>query len=220
MERFKFSRIYAILIIKTMKATILGIDPGVSAGCICALENGVLYFHKMPESLKDIRSILMKYGGHPSDTKVRCAIEKLSSRPLQNPIKAKRMEPMLRNYDRIKDALIDCNIQFREVAPRKWQSFRPLGLIVSGEKGIDYDEFKALKKELKEIDKLYPYLNKKAKSDLKISLEKDIETIKRKETQIRKKRYQKKAIFFTGDPKLPLWKADALLILMYQKYNM
>lgn len=131
-----------------------------------------------------------------------------------------RMEPMRINYNRIKDALIDCDIAYKEVAPRTWQNFGPFNMKVDGEKGIDYAELAKLKRQLKHIDAEFPNLTKKGRADLVKSYEKDIGKIKAKEKQIRKKRYQAKAQELSGDPKMPLWKADAFLILAHLKMSL
>ena len=175
-------------------------------------------------------------------------------RPGQSSFITARMQPMIRNYDRLKDALTDLNIPFQEVAPVTWQKFHNLVLPPNSEKGIDYDELKKLKKEAKIIPihqaierntpndvvmlenvkyiletsgKLearkalnddFAYDTKKQLKEALIEVEKSISKIKAKEKAVRKKRYQAKAEGYIYR-KVPLWESDAVLLLLYQKYN-
>lgn len=129
----------------------IGIDPGLS-GCISIIENGKLLNFRMPESLRDIREILKPYGGHPNDTEKRCAVEKLNIRPMGNPFMNARMQPMITNYNRIQDALIDCNIPFQLVSPATWIKFHNLKLPKGqGEKGMNYDELSEFDKDTRHL---------------------------------------------------------------------
>lgn len=236
----------------------LGIDPGISGGGICArvqtLKGFELKSHKMVESFRDIKEILKPYQGSPYETGCRCSIEKLNLRPLNNPFANMRMQPMITNFNRLKDALMDLYIPFQEVSPVTWQKFHNLVLPKNCEKGIDYRKLELLKQDQRHIpihlsiEKKVPndeiimndiryiletsgreaarkalkddmwHLNIKELSAAKKQVEKDIEKIKAKEKQVRKKRYQDKAIKLAGR-KVPLWEADALLLLTYEIYN-
>lgn len=203
-----------------IKPVIIGIDPGVSAGCICILDNDKVIYHRMPESFKDIKEILKTCAGYQGETQVRCSIEQLNQRPMQNPFMNARMEPMRQNFTRLKDALIECDIRYQTVTPQQWQKFHnlvlPRGL---GEKGVEYNKLNKLKKELKTLDQDYQHLSNKDRIKLKKDYEKEIDRIKAKEKHVRKKRYQTYASSIAGE-NLPIWKADAFLLMLYQKYHM
>lgn len=234
---------------------LIGIDPGISAGCITVLENGVLKTFRMKESFKEIKEILKPFGGSPDDTRIRCSIEKLNIRPMGNPFMNARMEPMRRNFDRLKDALLECNIPFQEVAPATWQKYNNLVLPKGvGEKGLNYADLDKHKKELKHLQ-VHLSIERNVPNDVKIvndiryiletsgklearkalldgfsyfskydlvlaikETEKTIEKFNNQEKRIRKNRYKKRASELAGR-KVALWEADAILILVYQKYN-
>ncbi len=236
----------------------IGIDPGVSNGGISALvqtTNGFkLVHHKMAESFRDIKELLKPYAGSPFETETRCSVEKLSMRPMQSAFITARMQPMIRNFDRIKDALTDLDIPYQEVAPVTWQKYHNLTIPKNSEKGVDYERLSKLKKDAKQIP-LHSAIERNILNDVVLTehvkyilstsgrkaarialkddfayftkfdlnkglkeIEKEIDKIKNKEKQVRKKRYQARAQKIIGG-KVTLWQADAILLLTYEKYN-
>lgn len=130
------------------KLPVLGVDCGL-AGCISVRLNGTLTNYRMKESFADIKAILRPFGGDLLDKRVRCSVEQLNIRPMGNPFMNARMQPMIRNYERIQDALRDCNIPFQLVSPRTWIKFH--GLVVKQEKNLDYNILDSLKKDLRHL---------------------------------------------------------------------
>jgi hypothetical protein len=129
-----------------IKQVKIGIDPGISAGCISVLDNGNLTNYKMPESFKDITNIFKKYYG------ASASIEQINLRPNFNPFANARMDSLKENYVNLKNAMEVFDIEYKEVAPVTWQKFHGLVLPKGvGEKGIDYDQFEKWKKELKHL---------------------------------------------------------------------
>lgn len=241
-----------------LKPPFIGIDPGVSNGGIAVLEYTIdgpkLRTHKMKESFSDLKELLKPYGGSPFDKRCRCSIELITMRPGQDSFKTARMQPLLLNFNRLKDVLTELYIPFQEVAPVTWQKYHRLILPKESEKGVDYEKLRRLKKEAKQIplhlaiernstndvvlSENVKYIlstsNKKearealnddfaffSKNDLNLALkeiEKEIEKIKNHEKRVRKNRYKAKASQY-ANRKVVLWEADAILILLYQKYN-
>lgn len=237
-----------------LKPILIGIDPGVSGGGIAVLKDGKLYTYKMPEKFKDINELLKPFG------RGKCTIEMINSRPNFSPFANKRMEPLLKNYERVKDALEVNEIEYQEVAPGTWQKYHDLVLPRGkGEKGMvqEYERLKVLKDEQKRLPIHLSIENKVendvvwsldvkylletsgreaarkclkddywhfTKADLKKAIkevEAEITKIKAKEKQIRKNRYKAKAqTYLEGSGiKATLWNCDAILLLLYQKYN-
>lgn len=236
----------------------IGIDPGISGGGICVrvqtLKGFELRSFKMVESFRDIKELLKPFQGAPTEKECRCSIEKLNLRPLNNRFANMRMQPMITNFNRLKDALMDLYIPYQEVSPQTWQKFHNLVLPKNCEKGIDYRKLELLKKDQRHIP-IHLSIEKKVKNDeiilddiryiletsgreaarkalmddmwhlnitelykAKKQVENDIDNIKAKEKQVRKKRYQEKAVKLAGR-KVPLWESDALLLLTYEIYN-
>jgi hypothetical protein len=212
----------------------IGIDPGISAGAIAITLGKEIIFHKMPDNFRDIKEILKRYAMPNLDDKASCYIEKLNQRPLQNPFTNARMKPMYDNVRDLQNALMDCNIKYKEVYPREWQKHHNL-IIPSniGEKGVDYERMGKLKNEQKKIERHlkidsdlerrmqnddYVFFTKKELRKALKEIEKEMSAIKTKESYIRKKRYKEYAeSLYKG--KLTMWQADAYLILKYQKDN-
>jgi len=125
----------------------IGIDPGISAGCISVFDNGKLHIFKMPEKFMEINELLKPFGCG------KASIEQINSRPNFSPFANKRMEPLIKNVEHLKNAMEINRIEYKEVAPSTWQKYH--GLILPkgiGEKGMDYDELLRLEKELKHLE--------------------------------------------------------------------
>lgn len=128
------------------KLPLIGIDPGISAGCISILDNGKLFNFKMPEKFMEINELLKPFGCG------KASIEMISSRPSFSPFANKRMEPLLKNVEHLKDAMQINRIEYKEVAATTWQKYH--GLILPkgvGERGMNYDELEKWNKELKHL---------------------------------------------------------------------
>ena len=144
--------------------TIFGIDPGTGGG-IAELkqtsEGMKLITHKMPSTFMGIVELFKPHAGLPDDTEIRASIELISQRPNFSPFANSRMQPLFDNVRDIKNALEINNIPYQEVSPRTWQKKLQLITPNNKEKGVDYEELKKLKNELKTIQKHISIQNNK-----------------------------------------------------------
>jgi hypothetical protein len=127
----------------------LGIDPGISNGCFSIRNNGKLINIRMKEEFRDIMEILKPFGGSPTDTDIRCLIERIYINPFSSPKVNANMQRLMTNFERLKDALYACNIPYQVVEAKAWQKFH--NLVQKKEKGIDYDALDSLKKDLRHL---------------------------------------------------------------------
>ena len=115
-----------------MYKTIIGIDPGSSGGITYSKveDNKLLEVPtviKMPKTFEDMNNSFLSLTEDLD--RCLCFIEKVNIRPsdMQGG-KAFAMMKMMKNYERLKDALRLNNIGFIEVHPSTWQSYLKLKL--------------------------------------------------------------------------------------------
>jgi hypothetical protein len=232
-----------------MDKTIIGIDPGLGGG-IAILHEKKLILHKMPEQFMDIVELFKPYA------MARCSLEMINLRPKFDRFANSRMDALKTNYVNLQNALSINMINYKEVHPTTWQIFHNLVLPKgTGEKGLDYDILKNLKKDEKHL-RIHLSLETKIQNDVVIAqdvkhiletsgrlearkmlcddftylskydlqkaieqTENDIKKFLSREKTIRKNRYKAKAQGYVPNIKVTLKTCDAILILLYEKYN-
>lgn len=106
--------------------TIIGIDPGVSGAITYISRSGNKYDSpkcvKMPTENRDLQDYL-RYLKDISDSPI-VFIEAVAMRPQDQhvPGKAYRITTMLRNFERVKAAVVSVDMPYVEIYPQTWQS--------------------------------------------------------------------------------------------------
>ena len=97
----------------------IGIDPGVNGGIAWMKQKGeelTTEAVKMPESLKDLKTLLWNLAANNSVKS--CALEKVASRPGQG---VKSTFTFGRVYGQVEAAVVCCGIPLERVSASKWQ---------------------------------------------------------------------------------------------------
>jgi crossover junction endodeoxyribonuclease RuvC len=123
---------------------LIGIDPGLSGGIACLLENGAGIVGPMPKTERDIEMALSKSGP------CKALIEKVHSFPDQGVSSTFKFGM---NYGFLRGCLTALKVPFDQVTPRKWQG--EFGLVFPKAMNLTITEKKNRHKEL--AQQLFPH---------------------------------------------------------------